>query len=81
MENEIPRANQIDQNIPAEVAIRNAIAEVEKLGAHPVLTNIVVQLDMARCGLSRWYDNGAAGAYPAAPTVDDATTHNQESVK
>ena len=44
MENEIPRRNRLDLNTPAEKAIYDAIQEVEKVGANPKLTDVVVML-------------------------------------
>lgn len=37
----------IDLQTPPEAAIRNAVAEVEKAGAHPMLTEAVVLLGQA----------------------------------
>lgn len=39
--NEIPRRIQVEKMTPAELAIRNAVLEVEKMGADVRLTNIV----------------------------------------
>ena len=47
MTNEIPRRNRLDFNLPAELAIRNAVNEVERLGSDPLLTNCVVILQQA----------------------------------
>lgn len=43
----IPRRVRLDLNQPAELAIRKAIKEVEKIGAHPKLTEAVILLNNA----------------------------------
>lgn len=43
-----PRRNQLDQNTPAELAIREAIQAVERAGAHPLLTEAVCLLQSAK---------------------------------
>ena len=65
MENEIPRRSRLDLNTPAEKAIYDAIQEVEKIGADPKLTNIVVMLGKARDLLSDFVDS--------KPTLDKVT--------
>jgi hypothetical protein len=62
-EKKVPRRAHLERNIPAELAIRDAIAEVEKLGAHPSLTNAVIRIDAALRDVADWYDDGASGAY------------------
>lgn len=42
------RRNRIDLCRPAENAIRTAVDEVEKMGAHPTLTDIVNELHAVR---------------------------------
>ena len=80
-ENKVPRRAHLELNLPAELAIRNARAEVEVLGAHPGLTNIVIKLGEALDEMGDWFDNGAPGAYQnvsltdkvcADPNVSDA---------
>jgi hypothetical protein len=44
----IPRRIRVDQNTPAELAIRAAVDAVEHAGAHPLLTDAVVLLGEAR---------------------------------
>lgn len=61
MTNEIPRRARIDLLIPAETAIRAAIAEVENLGCHEELTRVVVMLGDAQRKVADWYDGGAPG--------------------
>jgi len=56
MENEIPRRNRLDLNTPAEKAIYDAIQEVEKAGADPKLTDVVVMLGKAKDLLSDFID-------------------------
>lgn len=43
-----PRRNRLDLNTPEEMAIRNAIDLVEKMGADVKLTEAVIALDKAR---------------------------------
>lgn len=45
--NQIPRRARLDLSAPAEVAIRNAMAAVEKLDADERLTNALTKLDDA----------------------------------
>lgn len=46
--NSIPRRAQMQQWIPAEKAIYDAMQAVEEAGAHPLLTDAVVLLDQAK---------------------------------
>lgn len=46
--NDIPRRIRVDLNEPAELAIRNAVKEVEKVGADIRLTKAVILLSEAR---------------------------------
>lgn len=52
----IPRRACIDLCTPAENAVRNAIAEVEKVGADPRLTQLVIDLDKIRERLADYID-------------------------
>lgn len=52
-----PRRNRLDLNEPAELAIRNAVSEVEKMPADVRLTNAVVLLDQARWAVADFIDN------------------------
>lgn len=54
---ETPRKNRLDLNIPAEMAIYNAIQEVEKLGAAPKLTEVVEMLSNSKELLSEYVDS------------------------
>ena len=56
----------IDLQTPAEAAIRVAICEVEKVGAHPMLTGAVVLLGQALEKLGEYVDGDAAPEAPAA---------------
>lgn len=56
----IPRRHKLWLMTPEELAIFNLIGEVEKLGAHPLLTDTVVKLQEAREKLADWID----GKYP-----------------
>ncbi|SDZ90443.1 hypothetical protein SAMN05443667_101235 [Flavobacterium gillisiae] len=53
---EFPRRNRLDLNTPAEKAIHDAIQEVEKVGADPKLTDIVIMLGKAKDLLSDFID-------------------------
>lgn len=44
----IPRRNRLDKNEPAELAIRNAVNEVERIGADNRLTEAINHLNHAR---------------------------------
>lgn len=56
MNTDIPRRIQIQLLTPEELAIYNLVGEVEKLGAHPFLTDCVVLLSDARKRLADWVD-------------------------
>lgn len=50
------KRNRLDLMTPAELAIYNAIQEVEKLGADIILTDVVVELGKAKDKLSDYID-------------------------
>jgi len=50
------RKNRQDLQTPAEVALNNAIAEVEKLGASVLLTEAVIKLSHAKDNVSEFID-------------------------
>src|SRR5574343_921446 len=56
MSNEIPRRSRLDQNTPAELAIRAAVDAVEALPADPRLTDAVVLLQEARESVANYVD-------------------------
>lgn len=58
--NEIPRRNRLDQNTPAELAIRDAVDAVERMGADVLLTESVVLLGQAREKLADYIDQERA---------------------
>jgi len=70
--NTIPRRARIDLLTPEELAIYNLISEVEKLGAHPLLTDVVVLLGDARNKLADWVDLQTESR-PTTLAVDTAT--------
>lgn len=45
---DFPRRNQLHKCTPAELAIFNAIEEVEKVGANVMLTNAIMKLQEAK---------------------------------
>ena len=57
-----PRRGRMDQWIPEERMIFDALAEVENLGAHPMLTDAVCLLSDAKRTLADWHDAGRPGA-------------------
>lgn len=54
--NDIPRRIRIDLMSPAELAIHNAMAEVEKAGADVLLTKAVVLLQEAKDRVADFVD-------------------------
>ena len=58
MSNEIPRRMRVDLYTPAEKAIHDAIAEVEKAGAHTRLTDAVILLSQAKDAVADFVDIG-----------------------
>ena len=73
MNKDIPRRIRLDLMTPEELGIYNMVGEVEKLGAHPLLTDVVVLLGNARGKLSDWVDLQAAEQSPAGQS-DGACT-------
>lgn len=53
----IPRRNRQDLLEPSELAIKKAIEEVEKLGADPRLTDIVIKLVNANVFLADYIES------------------------
>jgi hypothetical protein len=56
MSNEFPRRAKLYENKPQELLIRDAINEVEKMGAHPMLTDVVILLSQAKEILADYID-------------------------
>jgi hypothetical protein len=56
IENEFPRRNRLDKNFPAELAIWNAVQEVEKLEPNRHLTDAVNLLQQAKDKVADYYD-------------------------
>lgn len=57
---DFPRRHRIDQNTPAELAIRKAMDAVEEAGADPLLTDAVGLLDQAREKVADFVDGKRA---------------------
>lgn len=57
MSNEIPRRNQIDLYSPAEIAISEAMKEVEKSGCDVRLTDAIMLLEKAKSKVADYIDN------------------------
>lgn len=51
-----PRRANLEKNTPAEVAIHNAIQEVEKVGANEKLTQAIIFLQEAKDCVSDFID-------------------------
>lgn len=62
--NTIPRRAIIDQNTPAELAIHNAIQEVEKMGCDVRLTKAVILLSEAKDLIADVVDEGLKKPVP-----------------
>lgn len=52
-----PRRNQLNLNVPAELAITDAMYKVEELGCSPNLTKVITLLSEAKDILSDYIDN------------------------
>ncbi len=55
-EKQIPRRIMLEKMTPEEIAIRAIMLQIENLGAHPLLTDVIVLLDQAREKLADWID-------------------------
>ena len=64
---EVPRRIRVDRMIPAELAIRNAMHEVEKMVADPRLTEALTLLSRAQDLVADVYDGAAAPPKPQPP--------------
>lgn len=64
------RMMDIDTWTPLERKIRDLIGEAEALGAHPMLTNVVVKLGEARSMLTFYYIE-IVGDAPEEPSEPD----------
>lgn len=62
MENKIPRRAYLDQNTPAELAIYHAMQAVEKVGAHPLLTEAIILLGKAKDSVADYVDREQTAA-------------------
>lgn len=65
---DMPRRIRLELMTPEELAIFNMVGEIEKLGAHPLLTDVVVLLSEARSKLADWVDL----ALPTSITTETA---------
>lgn len=77
-----PRRHSLDLNTPAELAIRKAMIEVEKLTADGRLTEAVVLLEKAKTLVSDYVDNtqpesGESGAWLMNEINKNRPTHEQ----
>ena len=54
--NTIPRRAYINKMTPIELDIYNLVQKVERLGAHPLQTDVVILLSDARNKLADWVD-------------------------
>lgn len=67
MKSTFPRRNRLDLNTPAEKAIFSAMQEVEKAGAHPLLTEAVILLGKAKDLISDYVDMGVSSDLDTTP--------------
>lgn len=65
------RRNNLLEMTPAESAIHIAIIEVEGVGADPVLTDIILQLQKAKDCLSDFVDKGGVHTDSGDPVPPD----------
>ncbi len=56
MDTNFPRRSRLDLLTPEELAIFNITQQVESLGAHPLLTDVVNLLHEARGKLADWVE-------------------------
>jgi hypothetical protein len=56
----IPRRIRLDRMTKEELAIYNMVGDIENLGAHPLLTDVVVLLQQARDKLADWVEEPAS---------------------
>ena len=56
MSNKIPRRARTENMTPEELAMLGLSWQIEELGAHPLLTDVVVLLGSAREKLGDWVD-------------------------
>ncbi len=82
-----PRRADLSSMTQAEHAIRNAVLEVEKLGAHPALTDIVRNLELERNAVADFLEGGrpapaalAMQRPPAPPAAVAAPTDTTPTV-
>lgn len=61
---DIPRRRRLDLNTPAELAIRHAMLAVERAGAHPLLTEAINFLGLAREAVADFVDRPGASPPP-----------------
>jgi hypothetical protein len=66
----IPRRNRLDLNTPAELAIHNAMAEVEKAGADVRLTDAINLLSKAKELVADFVDAKTAPQEEIMPTFE-----------
>lgn len=59
-----PRRIIAEQMTTEELAIRDLMGRIESLGAHPLLTDVVVLLSEAQRKLADWIDMGVSSEKP-----------------
>lgn len=72
----IPRRSKAYENVPAELAIQNAVDEVEKLGANIKLTDAVILLARAKDLVSDFIDGVSVTIIEPTITYVTATAAN-----
>jgi len=71
MSSTIPRRNQLNLMIPAEIKIREAMLEVEKMGASGFLTAAVIHLQNAQANVADYVDGQLTSTPPDHFGEDD----------
>ncbi len=75
---DIPRRARLDLNTPAELAIRAAVAEVEKVGADIGLTQAVILLGQAREFVADYVDARATDRDWASASPNRRASNERE---
>lgn len=60
----MPRRIVREQMTPEELAIGDLMGKIESLGAHPLLTDVVILLSEAKEKLADWVDMGVSSTEP-----------------
>lgn len=72
---DFPRRSQLEKLTPEERAIYDLVQRVEQLGAHSLLTGVVIHLGEARERLADWVDMQAMPSDSANSSAPSSITH------